>query len=42
MNGNITKTSDIVKMYFEENNLSINDLYNSGLVLKGEANSFLC
>lgn len=40
MNRSITKTSDIVKMYFEENNLSINDLYNSGLVSKDEVNRF--
>lgn len=40
MNRRIIKTSDIVKMYFEENNLSINDLYNSGLVSKDEVNRF--
>lgn len=40
MNRSIIKTSDIVKMYFEENNLSINDLYNSGLVFKDEVNRF--
>lgn len=40
MNRSITKTSDIVKMYFEENNLSINDIYNSGLVSKDEVNRF--
>lgn len=41
MNRCIIKTSDIIKMYFEENNLSINDLYNSGLVSKDEVNRFL-
>ena len=40
MNRSITKTSDIVKMYFEENNLSINDLYNSSLISKNEINGF--
>ena len=40
MNRSIIKTSDIVKMYFEEINLSINDLYNSGLVFKDEVNRF--
>ena len=40
MNGRIIKTSDIVKMYFKENNLSINDLYNTGLISKDEVNRF--
>ena len=40
MDRRIIKTSDIVKMYFEENNLSINDLHDSGLISKDEVNRF--